>query len=329
MKRDSQSRNRAPRKPGRDPERSSSELTLRLPYRPPYDWDGVLNYLAARATPGVESVSDNTYRRSLRLADTIGTVEVRVAPDESALVASLELSSTASLRPVRERLRRLFDLDADPQAIRAHLENDRRLCKLIRHTKPARVPGTWDGFELSVRAILGQQVSVKGATTLTARVVKRFGEPLRHAREGLSHLFPTPAALAEADLTNVGVTKARTRSVNALSAAIAADDLDLDGLQGLDESVRRLRKLPGIGEWTAQYIAMRALREADAFPAGDLGLRRALGGGQGPVSERELRNSAERWRPWRAYAAIHLWMSEAARQEGKGRRRRFDSRAGA
>jgi AraC family transcriptional regulator of adaptative response / DNA-3-methyladenine glycosylase II len=272
----------------------------------------MVRFLAPRATPGVEEASADCYRRTVSIDGAHGVVEVRPVPGANHLMARLRLSSAAGLIHVTERLRRIFDLGADPEQITAHLRADPRIAAQVAALPGLRIPGAWDGFELAVRAILGQQVSVKAATTLAGRLAAAYGEPLRidpivDGSAGLRIVFPQPAILARADLTNVGIPRARAAAINALAEAVASGALVLDASRGLEASVRALSALPGIGEWTAQYVAMRALREPDAFPATDLGLRRALGDGSRLVAAAELLQAAEAWRPWRAYAAVYLW----------------------
>lgn len=286
-------------------------LVVRLPYRAPYAWDALLAYLAARAIPGVEAVRDGTYRRTVRLAKGSGWIEVTAAGGESALEVALHLPASAEWIVIVERLRRLFDLAADPEVIVASLRQDPLLAALVRRRPGLRIPGAWDPFELAVRAILGQQVTVRGATTLAGRLVDRFGEGIDGTGEsGVVRLFPRPADLAHAALEQIGLPSARAGALRSLAAAIASGALVLEGGASLDEAVARLTALPGIGAWTAHYVALRALGEPDAFPAGDLGLRRAAGKPGAPASATALAARAERWRPWRGYAALHLWTSD-------------------
>ncbi|MGH7789571.1 MAG: DNA-3-methyladenine glycosylase family protein, partial [Candidatus Binatia bacterium] len=189
-----------------------------------------------------------------------------------------------------------------------HLRRSPALRPLVDAAPGLRVPGAWDPFELAVRAILGQQVTVKGATTLAGRLAAAFGRPV-DCGDGLTHVFPTAAVLAEADVAALGMPRARAETVRALARAVANGSLVLDAPLGLDDALTRLCAVPGIGPWTAQYVAMRAFGEPDAFPAGDLGLRSALGNGGGPLAEAAVVRAAEAWRPWRAYAALHLWSS--------------------
>ncbi|HVM97943.1 MAG TPA: DNA-3-methyladenine glycosylase, partial [Candidatus Acidoferrales bacterium] len=282
-------------------------LVVRLPYRPPLAWMELLEFLAPRATPGVEQVDDGVYRRSIAISGTTAIIEVSQPTGERFLRLRLEAPGDVDLINVVDRVRCLFDLDADPLRIEEHLRRSRKLRSLINSISGLRVPGAWDGFELAVRAILGQQVTVRGATTLAGRLAQAFGQPLAAPCGDVSRLFPTPEALAVADLTRIGLTRARATTVRELAAAVVAGDLRLDGSHDLDAALQQLRKIRGIGDWTAHYIAMRALGEPDAFPAGDLGLRHALGNGSGPLSPRQADQASQAWRPWRSYAAMHLW----------------------
>ncbi len=302
---------------GKQPDRANGDgpaLVLRLPFRPPFDWDALVAFLGLRAIPGVETITPEKYVRSIRLDEAVGIVEVTPAPGKHHLVAKLRPSGPASLIRVSDRLRRIFDLSADPERISAQLRRDPDLRTRVRAHPGLRVPGAWDGFELAVRAILGQQVSVRGATTLAGRITEVYGEKLPELpaakvadEPAPTCLFPGAEALVDLDPGAIGLTGARAKAISGLARAVAGGEIDLEASAGLDESVARLRELPGIGEWTAHYIAMRALREPDAFPASDLGLRKALGTKTGPATESQLRERAEAWRPWRAYAAVHLW----------------------
>lgn len=285
-------------------------LTLRLPYRPPYPWGRVAAYLGARAIPGVEAVDGGGYRRTIRIDGTVGWVHVAPGPTGNFLNARLFLSDTTALIRVVERLRAVFDLDADPQGIASRFTGDPVLGREAR--RAVRVPGAWDGFELGVRAILGQQITVKGATTLSGRLAAAFGTPFGGGG-ALSYLFPSAQTLAAADLSGLGLTAARARAIKAFAAAVADRTIVLDGTGEAGETARRIAALPGLGPWTAQYIAMRALREPDAFPDSDLGLRRAAAEGEAPLGARELHRLAEAWRPWRAYGAMLLWTKKEAR----------------
>jgi AraC family transcriptional regulator of adaptative response / DNA-3-methyladenine glycosylase II len=253
----------------------------------------------------VEAVDEaDVYRRISDIEGAPGVIEVWDVPREQALRLRVHLPAIDDLVHLVAGVRRLFDLDADPKVIDRHLSRDDLLRPLVRARKGLRVPGALDPFELGVRAILGQQVSVARATALAGALVDQVGKPVRGvAPLGLTHEFPSAAAVARADLSTLGLTTARVRALQGFAAAIAAGDVVLDRATGLDETVRALCELPGIGPWTANYIAMRACGERDAFPASDLALRKELG------PDPELRSQP--WRPWRAYAAMHLWAAHA------------------
>ena len=288
------------------------EFSLLLRYQPPYDWSAMLEFLTARAIPGVERVSGDSYARTFCLDGIQGTVTIRPAPG-NALRAHIRTTKLVILPGIIARLRRVFDLAADPLAISAHLASDPSLARLVSKRPGLRVPGAWDGFELAMRAVLGQQITVAGAVRLAGRLVATYGEPLAAVEEGLTHVFPTPAVVAKAKLAALGMPASRAATLSAVAAAVAADPDLLGAHINLEEAVKRLRAIRGVGEWTAQYIALRQLREPDAFPAADIGLQRAFADGDGkrPAAE-ELLAHAEKWRPWRAYAAQHLWTSARA-----------------
>ncbi len=288
-----------------------SALELKLAYRPPYDWDGLVGFLSMRAIPGVESVADGVYRRTFVVAGQSGVLEVSHAKDGRHILLRIPTELSKALPTLVERVRRVFDLRADPIEINGHLAQDKRLGKLVKRRPGLRVPGAWDGFEIAVRAVLGQQVSVKGATTLCGRLVARYGEALVDGASGpLTHVFPHPERLARARMNGLGITGRRIETIRLLARATLDDSLSLGTSPSLEEAVESLVAMPGIGPWTAQYIAMRALGEPDAFPSGDLGLQKACAGTKGvKLNERKLVERAEAWRPWRAYAALHLWSS--------------------
>lgn len=293
-------------------EKPPSLTTLKLPYSQPYNWPAMAAFLKGRATAGVEEVGENYYRRTIRLEGQHGLVEVRYLPGQSYLVANIRFPKVTALGQIVERLRRMFDLGANSLEIEAHLSGDLYLGKFVTALPGLRVPGAWDKFELAVRAILGQQVSVQAATTLAGRLVEKFGEPLAldgvaSPQEGLCYVFPRPEVLAEADISQLGMPRARAAAISALAAAVARNPQLLEESGSLEESIKKLSELSGIGLWTAQYIAMRALREPDAFPASDLGLLRAMLPESGKLTPAQLEKRAESWRPWRAYAALYLW----------------------
>ncbi len=297
---------------GREPVAS---ITLKLSYVPPYDWDAMIGFLAGRAIAGVEMVARGRYRRTIGLDGVHGTIEVAPIADRDALAATIRFPNVRALPTIVARIRRVFDLGADVTAINAQLAADPHLATLIAARPGLRVPGAWDGFELAVRAVLGQQITVGAARRLAGKLVATYGEPLHPAvvedGDGLTSVFPSPGRLATAAFATLGMPRARAATLSALAASAAADARLFERERDLEAAIARLRALPGIGEWTAQYVAMRALREPDAFPASDVGLLRAMAaGGMRPTPE-ALAKRAEAWRPWRAYAAQHLWTSDA------------------
>ncbi len=266
-----------------------SAIELKLNYRPPYDWTAFLNFVSRRAIAGLEVVSDNCYRRN--------GISVRHNSRENCLVARIDSENVSRLRPVVEQIRFFFDLRANSSEIAAHLRKSSALKGIVPQSGGLRLPGCWDPFELAVRTILGQQVTVRGASTLAARLVEQFGPP-------------SADTLADADLAGIGLPRARAESLRRLARAVCDGSLRLDGSATASEAIERLRTLPGIGSWTANYIAMRALGDPDAFPSSDLGLLKAAG----ISSPRRLEAMAESWRPWRSYAALYLW--ESLRNKG-------------
>ena len=282
-------------------------IKLRLDARPPFDWRSLCAFLAARAIPGVEQIDGEIYRRGVVVDGVAGWLEARPSKNRAAAV---ELRVAASLAPrlmaVLARARALFDLDAHPLAIVERLAGDRRLAASVRARPGLRVPGAFDGWELAVRAILGQQIAVSGATTLAGRLVTRFGEPNAAAPAELDRVVPSPARLAAAgavEIATIGLPAQRARTIVALAEAVATGAIDLTAGADPEATIAALCALPGIGPWTASYIAMRALAWPDAFLGGDLIVRRALDVTTAAAAERR----AERWRPWRAYAVLHLW----------------------
>jgi AraC family transcriptional regulator, regulatory protein of adaptative response / DNA-3-methyladenine glycosylase II len=285
----------------------SGSLALRLPYRAPLDGEGLISFLAQRVVAGVETVEQGAYRRSLRLPRGTGAVELR--PAEGYVHARYWLSDLRDLGAAMTRSRALLDLDSDPQAVLDALGEDRLLGPLIRVAPGRRVPGHVDPHELAVRALLGQQVSVAGASTLAGRLVELCGERLERPCGGVTHTFPSAAALAEADLNRLGMPGARRRAITGLARALASGEIVLDAGSERGETRQRLLALPGIGPWTTEYIAMRALRDPDAFLPSDLGVRHALeqlGHDGAPAAAERV---SQGWRPYRAYAVQHLWAS--------------------
>ena len=286
------------------------ERDLRLSLRAPFAGDAVLAWLAARAVPGVEEVDGDVYRRSLRLPRGPGVAELAV--EAGGVRCRLWLSDPRDLTPAVQGCRRLLDLDADPGAVAACLGADRLLGPLVRAAPGLRVPGSVDGAELAVRAVLGQQISVPAARTAAGRLVAAHGDVLPRPRGAVTALFPTAGALAAVDPARLPMPRARARALVALCGALAGGDLSLDPGADRDEARRRLLALPGVGPWTAGYVAMRALGDPDVFLAEDLGVRHALRRLGGPDDPRRARDLAAAWAPWRSYASQHLWQAQPA-----------------
>ncbi len=302
---------------------AENHYVFRLRYRPPYSWHGMLRFLAARATPGVEAVLEGRYIRTISANGSYGSIDVSLDAANDALLARVQFGDPRSLFLIVERIRAMFDLNADCAAIAPHLNADPILAERVEMEPGLRVPGCWSGFELAIRAILGQQITVKGATTLAGALVRTFGKPISNAGT-LTHLFPTAEVLATADLTGIGMTKARIETIRAFARAVCDGRIRFEGIVGADEFLASLCEIPGIGKWTAQYVAMRALGEPDAFPSGDLGLLRALG----LDNSRDLERRAEAWRPWRAYATMYLWNVARASQTLPSARQRQTTATG-
>ena len=279
---------------------------FRLSFRPPYHWQAMLDFLAPRATPGVELVEDSVYRRTISANGIDGSFEVSLDESHDALLVRMDFPDPRLLFAIVERIRAMFDVNADWLSIAKTLRGDPVLGAVVKSDAGVRVPGCWNGFELAVRAILGQQVTVRGATSLAGRLTAEFGRKFA-GRNGLTHLFPSADTLVGAKLTSLGLTSARAETIRGLARAVASGKIKFEGVVDSEDFLRRLCEIPGIGAWTAQYIAMRALGEPDAFPASDLGLLRA----SGAESSRELELRAKPWRPWRAYAAMYLWRMAA------------------
>jgi AraC family transcriptional regulator of adaptative response / DNA-3-methyladenine glycosylase II len=299
----------------------SSQVETLLPYSPPLDWPSLLGFLSLRATPGVEAVADGVYRRTIVFGGRPEILEVGLATHADGLIVRAPSGDDGFQEYLRYRVERVFDLTASPSLNSSHLCRDPALAPVAAKFPGIRVPGSWDGFETAVRAILGQRISVKAATSLAGRLAARHGVELQDSGgSGLTRLFPTPERLADADLGGLGLTGQKERSIASLARAVADGSLSLDGQGDPGDTAARLLELPGIGPWTVQYVAMRALRDPDAFPAGDLILRRAAAPRPGAtLSESQLVAMAEGWRPWRAYAAMLLWASySSSRSEQDG-----------
>jgi AraC family transcriptional regulator of adaptative response / DNA-3-methyladenine glycosylase II len=285
------------------------EVVLRLAYRPPYDWTHLHSFLAARAISGIEVTDNQGYSRTVATSNGWVTIQVRPLDEDHALQFRVNGANPAALLQLSATARRVFDLAADPATIAPTLQDDPAMRSLISRRPGLRIPGVWDAFECAVRAIVGQQVSVSAGTTLTRRLVERAGKPISTPIDGLTHLFPTPAALIAADLRGLGLTDSRVDAIKELSTAVLCGKVDFNG--AVDDVIGKLTSIRGIGAWTAQYVALRALGEPDAFPSADVVLRRALSEGNGTLSATALEKVAEAWRPWRAYAVVQLWCAAA------------------
>ncbi|WP_339521903.1 DNA-3-methyladenine glycosylase family protein [Pseudomonas sp. EA_35y_Pfl2_R111] len=287
---------------------SQSAHTLLLSYQPPWQWQQFHAHFALRALTGVESVQAHSYARSVHLAGQHGWFRVQPLADQYALQLQYSESLQPCLAALTARVRKMFDLDCQPQQISAHFANDAQLGSLVARNPGLRLPTAFEPFEQAVRAIVGQQVTVKAAVTITGRLVTRLGKPLQFADAAdIQRLFPGPAAIAEANLDGIGMPGKRVQTLQRFAAQVASGELRLDLQDGYTAFVEQLCALPGIGPWTAEYIALRAFGEVDAFPASDLGLLKAPVWGAAGIDARQLKARAEAWRPWRAYAAAHLW----------------------
>ncbi|MBC8745251.1 DNA-3-methyladenine glycosylase II [Paraburkholderia sp. WC7.3g] len=296
--------------------------TLELPFKAPFDWPRLLRFFSGRATPGVEAVEDGAYRRAIDWNGDSGTLSVRLHPRKRCIVASIEGPASRHADALAAPVARMFDLRADPKKIAAGLAADPWLAPLVAAVPGLRVPGAWSGFELVVRAIVGQQVSVKAATTIIGRLVQRAGERIDgHPHENTAWRFPTPAALAEVDLARIGMPGKRVAALQGFARAVASGDVPLDSSDTVDAASLRaeLLALAGIGPWTVEYVAMRAWRDADAWPASDLVLMQSIcARDPSLVRPAQQRSRTDAWRPYRAYAAMHLW-NEVADRAGAAR----------
>ena len=290
------------------PAANTDAIALKLAYRPPLDWARLTAFLASRGAAGVECVQGARYLRTVSLGGHSGWFGAQPLPNQNGVRLDISLGLMPVLSPLLARVRQLFDLNANPRIIEEHLRRDRRLNAIVRRQPGLRVPGAFDGFELALRAVLGQQVSVKAASTLFGRLAQAFGEPAVTPCNELKLYAPTPERVAAAnlgELTGLGLTRKRAQTVLHLARAVARDGLKLEPGIAVEATMQRLQDLHGIGAWTAHYVAMRALGHPDAFPHADLGLMKALGS----RNAKEILAAAEPWRPWRAYAAHHLWAS--------------------
>jgi len=292
------------------------DVALRLRYRPPYEWDCMLDFLRSRAIAGVEVVDGGRYLRTVEIDGAMGSIEVTHLPDRQSLNVSIRFPDVRLLPAIVARVRRLFDLGADIGTIGDHLSGDPVLAPLVARRPGLRAPGGWDGFEIAVRAVLGQQISVAAARQLAGQLVALHGRPVPKSfliHPDLSHAFPAAKRLASATSIRLGMPAARLAALQAVAKAAVADPNLFRPFGSIEQTVARLRTIRGIGEWTAQYIALRAIREMDAFPATDIALLRSVSAMDGEKSTpADLLSRAESWRPWRAYAAQHLWAAEGS-----------------
>jgi AraC family transcriptional regulator of adaptative response / DNA-3-methyladenine glycosylase II len=289
-----------------------STIAMQLQYLPPFEARSLLAFLQRRAIPGVEEVVNGCYRRTVLLARSKGIIELEAMQQANSVQLRLQLNDISDLSTLVRRCRYLFDLDAVPEPITGVLVTDPLLAPLVMARPGLRVPGTIDGFELTVRAIIGQQVSVAGARTLAARLVTALGEPLEQPYGTLTHFFTTPRIMAHSDLLGLGLTRSRVTALQALARAVAEEGLALDRDTDQEQAITRLLQIPGIGPWTTSYVAMRSFGDPDAFPVTDLGLRRAFEQLGQPTNTINIEKHAETWRPWRAYGAHYLWANIAA-----------------
>lgn len=291
----------------------SSAAMIRLPFRQPFHWSSLVEFLSLRATPGVEVVDADSYRRTLSLGGVHGTFEVRRIAHRNFLELNIDFPEPGAFPEIVGRVRHIFDLDTDPREVSRHLRRDPRLAPLVDRFPGLRVPGAWDGFELAVRAILGQQVSVKAATTFAGRLADAYGKKMRDSRsEGLEVLFPPAEVLSQVEPSRfggLGLPSSRAQAILRLADSVRRREVVFDRTVDPNTFMSQVTKVPGIGAWTAQYVAMRALGQPDAFPVTDLGLLKGASSGSRALEPKTLLRRAEKWRPFRAYAAMYLWKS--------------------
>ncbi|MEL6470696.1 MAG: AlkA N-terminal domain-containing protein [Cyanobacteria bacterium J06623_4] len=294
--------------------RPTQPITLKLPVSEPYNWDALMGFWQPRSVTGVEVATPTSYCRSIEIDAQQGWVSVLPVAEKPYLQVQIGFPQVGQIGKIMSRLRRMFDVGVSVAVVEAHLARSPLLKMPLQTAQGLRIPGAWDAFELSVRAIVGQQVSVAGATTVFNRLVNSWGETLTapDSPSVLDRVFPKPATLAGADLTQVGLIRTKAKAISTLAQIVAENPLFFEEMTTLPTAVKTLCALPGIGPWTAQYIAMRALNEPDALPPGDLALLRAAKRLGYEVSKREFENMAEDWRPWRGYGAMYLWQFDAA-----------------
>ncbi|HSU19108.1 MAG TPA: AlkA N-terminal domain-containing protein [Acidobacteriaceae bacterium] len=317
------------REAGKEHSAAEDEIALQLSYQAPYDWDSMLAFFAARAIPGIEIVENNAYHRAIELDGFIGTIRVDHLPRKHAISAMIRFPAVRLLPRIVTRIRRMFDLEANIRVINQHLSRDSRLGGLLAARPGLRVPGGWDSFEVALRTVLGQQVSLAVARQLAGRLTASHGKQLpdgSKTHQALTCAFPTANDIATALSIDLGMPASRLRTLRVLAQAAASDPSLLAPSSALEDSLDRLMTMPGVGDWTAQYIALRAMRDTNAFPAGDLGLLRGANNVFGhAVTPRELQKLSEAWAPWRAYAAQHLWAADGASVPLQSRKDKHDA----
>jgi AraC family transcriptional regulator of adaptative response / DNA-3-methyladenine glycosylase II len=306
--------------------RGHAGVVVYLPYRRPFDWSLLIRFLEPRATPGVEAIADGFYRRTIEIDGAVGAIEVWDEASQGRLAMRVSLPRYDCLMQIVQRASRLFDLGSDALHIGRHLGKDQTLARMVADRPGLRVPGAWDGFELAVRAALGQQLTIVDTSTFVERLVRAFGQSVEVQITGLSHAFPKPEILAEANLGDLGIPDRRAGTITSLARAVLGRKIIFDGYQSSESRLAALRALPNVNEATVSYIAMRSLGEPDALPYTHLGLRRALAIHGSAVSPTELLRVLEEFKPWSAYAAMHIWA--ATKQAGKCVRRLRSRRAG-
>ncbi len=295
----------------------AGSVRLSLSFRPPFDWQACLDFLAYRAIPGVEVVSANSYARTIAIDGYHGHFVAQFSEGSNALQLQIDFPKSRYLYQIIDRVRSIFDLRADSEQIEQHLIQDPCLRRVVKRNPGLRVPGCWDGLEVAVRAILGQQVTVKAASTLVARVVAKYGQAYSCDQAALTRVFPVASELADGTLDGLGIVSARIAAIQSVARLVADGELDISCHTATEEFIERICQCKGIGAWTAHYIAMRALDDPNAFPHSDLILRRAAAEPGATLTPRQLLNLAEPWQPWRAYAVLYLWKKYQQSVRGK------------
>jgi len=289
------------------PGANDDSIEISLSYRPPFDWQAMLEFLAYRSIPGVEQITPDSYARTIRLGGKVGDFSAHFSKDVNEVVVKINFPDARALYQIVEKIRLLFDLNADSGEVASHFESDALLMPIVERFPGLRVPGCWDGFEVVVRAILGQQVSVKSASTLVARIAEKHGEGYNKGDAGLTRVFPDAGKLVEACFEGLGIIGQRINAIKAVANMVANDQMRIDSMTDSDDFVAKICQVKGIGEWTAQYIAMRALNDPNAFPHSDLILLRAAASSDKALTPKQLLERAMPWQPWRSYAVLLLW----------------------